>query len=153
MASRVAKRLKTQDLRKLANIGIISNFIELQPNAQSHSQQFFFNTSKETPEKQKLTFSRSALFLMKTRVCFKYFMNYCSFSLIQTYLQFHDKIKKIRSNKCAIKKQGGFLIIYESLFKELTLIHQCCYKCTVLVEKVTIHLGNSFFLYNKKNYF
>ena len=29
------------------------------------------------PEKQKLNFSRSALFHMKTRVCLKYFVNDC----------------------------------------------------------------------------
>ena len=30
---------------------------------------------QKSPEKQKLNISRSALFYMKTRVCFKYFVN------------------------------------------------------------------------------
>ena len=34
----------------------------------------FVNTSKKTPEKQKLKISRGALFHKKTRICLKHFL-------------------------------------------------------------------------------
>ena len=36
----------------------------------------------KSSEKQKLNLSRRALFLMKTRVCLMYFVNYCSLLLL-----------------------------------------------------------------------
>ena len=59
---RVAERLS----------GKSQNFIELLPSAQSSSQN---KNSVSTNKNQKLNFSRSALFHMKTRVCLKYFVN------------------------------------------------------------------------------
>ena len=38
--------------------------------------------SKKSPEKQKLNFSRSTLFNMKTRVSLNYFVNNCLFKII-----------------------------------------------------------------------
>ena len=59
--------------------GKFQNFIELLPNAPSSSRnENFANTSKKSPEKQKLNFSRSALFHMKSRACLKCFVSDCS---------------------------------------------------------------------------
>ena len=50
--------------------------MELQPSAQSHSQnEDIVNNSKEYPKNQKLNFFRSAVFNMKTGVCLKYFVH------------------------------------------------------------------------------
>ena len=68
-------------LRILGNFeksGKSSNSIELQPSAQSSSQnEFFVNISKQLLKKRKLRFSCSARFHIKTRVCLKLFVNGC----------------------------------------------------------------------------
>ena len=68
-------------LRILGNYKILGksqNFIEWEPSANTFCQNGkFVNTSKKLVEKQKLNFSRSALFHMKTRDKLKYFVNDC----------------------------------------------------------------------------
>ena len=50
--------------------------MERQPSAQPpYQNEYFANTSKKPLKKQKLNFSRSALFHLKTRVSLKYFVN------------------------------------------------------------------------------
>ena len=71
-------RKKNQDLKNWKKLGKSQSFIELQPSAQSLSRnENFVKTSKKNPEKQKLNFSRSALYHMKTRVGLKYFVHDC----------------------------------------------------------------------------
>ena len=63
------RKKKTQDFKKLGNIRIRIK-LELQPSAQSSCQNiFFFRYQQNTPEKQKLNFSRCALFHTKTGIC------------------------------------------------------------------------------------
>ena len=66
------------DFRKLGNIRKISKLYKLLPRAPSSSRnEHFANTSKKSPEKQKLNFC-SALFHMKSKACLKYFVSDCS---------------------------------------------------------------------------
>ena len=51
-------------------------FIELLPRALPEMK--ILKVLVERPEKQKLNFSHSALFYIKTRVCLKYFVNDCN---------------------------------------------------------------------------
>ena len=54
------------------------NCIEWEPSVQSPDQnKCFCYNQKKTLEKQKLNFSRCALFHMKTRVSLRYFVSYC----------------------------------------------------------------------------
>ena len=54
------------------------NFMELLPSNQPSSRnENFVSTSKNLQKKQKLIFSRSVQFHMKTTVCLKYFVNDC----------------------------------------------------------------------------
>ena len=52
--------------------------MKLLPSGQSSSQNKNFGQYyQKSPEKQKLNFPRSALFLIRTRVCLKSFVNDC----------------------------------------------------------------------------
>ena len=46
------------------------------------------------PEKQKLSFSRSALFYIKTRVCLKYIVNDCSLVFLKFKNCLFEKVLK-----------------------------------------------------------
>ena len=71
----LTSRLNNYDLRQLEKIKKSQNFTEVQRSAESSFQsENFFNINierKKTPEKQKLNFSRNALFHIKTRACLK----------------------------------------------------------------------------------
>ena len=77
ISSQVAKRLKTYDPRKLGKTRNISKPHLLLPNAQSSSQNRKIINANKNLLKIRLDFSRSALFLMKTRVYLKHFVNDC----------------------------------------------------------------------------
>ena len=78
-ASRVAERLKTYDLRKLGNIRKVSKFYRVIPSTQypAPPKMKALLILAGNSWKQKLNFSRCALFYMKTRVSLKYFVSYC----------------------------------------------------------------------------
>ena len=62
------------------------NCIEWQPSVQSpYQSECFCYYQKKTLEKQKLNFSRCALFHMKTRVSLRYFVIYCVWKLFFYY--------------------------------------------------------------------
>ena len=66
--------LGCQEIRKKS--GNSQNILELLPSSQSSFQKkTFCQFQQKSPEKQKLNFSHSALFHMKTRVCLRYFVN------------------------------------------------------------------------------
>ena len=82
VASRVAERLKTQDLRKLGNIRKLSKLhgmIAQYPG--SLPKWKFCQYQQKALERQKLKFSCCVLFHMKTRVSLKYFVSYCLWKL------------------------------------------------------------------------
>ena len=72
VTSRVSKRRKTEDLRKLGSIRKVSKPHRMRAQSSCQSENFF-----NIIEKQKLNFSRIVLFHMKNRVCLKYFLNDC----------------------------------------------------------------------------
>ena len=88
-------------LRILGNqeiLGKCLNFVERQPSVLSSWQNGnFCQSQQKTLEKQKLIFSQSALFQLKTRVTLKYFVTDDSFLFrlilllsLCLYLHFHD---------------------------------------------------------------
>ena len=82
IASRVVTRLKTLDLRKLGNIRKVTELHRMIAQCPVPlPKQIFCYYWQKTHKKQKLNFSRSALFHMKTRVSLKYFVNDCCYNL------------------------------------------------------------------------
>ena len=75
VASRVTKRLKTQDLRKLGKVKKISKLYGIQPQYPVFLPKLKF--CRYSTEKQKLKLPRISLFHVKARVCLKYFVNDC----------------------------------------------------------------------------
>ena len=93
------------------------NFIEWYPSAYSFYQNENFVNTKKTLEKQKLNFSPSALFHLKTRVSLKYFLNDSrthTRKLVASYLLEIEifGIKFGMCDKTAVSWQAGWYCIW-----------------------------------------
>ena len=77
VVSRVAERLKAQDLKKLGKFRIMSKLHGSITQCPVFLPKIKFCQYQQKTSKQKLNFSRSALFHMKTRVFLKYFVRGC----------------------------------------------------------------------------
>ena len=80
VASPVAERIKTQDLRRLGNNRKVSKRHRMIDQCPVFlSKRKFCQRQEKCPEKQQLKFACVTLFHMKTRVSLKYFITDCSF--------------------------------------------------------------------------
>ena len=80
VASRVADRLETLDLRKFGKVRKISKVYSYNLVPGPFPKFILLILAINSSEIEIKKFSRMLLFHMKTRVCVKFFVNYCSFS-------------------------------------------------------------------------
>ena len=111
---------KTQDLRKYKeNLKTSQNYCQvLSPLLEVK----ILSVLVKITEKQKLNFSHSVLFHMKTRVCLKYFVNDCRYPVSNFEFIFSTSI----SNNCTLEQFSESVVFYGLKWKknDQTILNQ-----------------------------